>query len=120
MVWLEDSILSKVEKGDVDLREEAKGLIAWGINQQPYERINTETMWLLKQARWSSSDINKGAEALGRCLELFWKNNKRPGIGEPFCTAGIATSTPTAKEVEDAQHLVCGKPTQPVGRFVLR
>ena len=120
VVWLEDSIVSKVEKGDVDLGREAQGLVAWGIDQKPYERIGAETAWLLRQARWSTSDVNKGADALTRCLDLFWKPGKRPGIGEPFCNSGIATHTPTAAEVEDARHLVCGRPPQPVGRFVLR
>jgi hypothetical protein len=39
---------------------------------------------------------------------------------DKFCNDGIATSIPTAPEVEDARHLTSGKPSQPVGRFVLR
>ncbi len=122
IVYLEDSILSPVAQGGVDLKEEGAKLQAWGINQTPYERINNQVFWLMRNARWSSQDVNNGAEALGRCYNLFWKPpGKPPGIGEPFCNSGIlGNHTPTGQEVEDARHLVSGKPAQPAGRFVLR
>ena len=121
VVWLEDSILSPVAKGEVDLKEEAAKLTGWGIDQKPYDRINNQVFWLVRQARWASQDVNNGAEALGRCLDLFWKPGKRPGPGEPFCNSGsLGAHTPTADEVEDARYLVSGKPSKPIGRFVLR
>jgi hypothetical protein len=122
VVYLEDSILSPVAQGDVDLKEEGAKLQAYGINQQPYYRINNQVFWLMRNARWETQDVNKGAEALVRCYNLFWKPpGKTPGIGEPFCTSGIiGNHTPTEKEVEDARFLVSGKPAQPAGRFVLR
>jgi hypothetical protein len=122
VVYLEDSILSPVAQGDVDLKEEGKKLQAWGIDQKPYERINDQVFWLMRNARWASQDVNNGASALGRCYDLFWKPpGKRPGIGEPFCSQGtLGAHTPTADEVEDARFLVSGKPSKPVGRFVLR
>jgi len=122
VVYLEDSILSPVAQGDVDLKEEGAKLQAYGINQQPYYRINNQVFWLMRNARWASQDVNNGAEALERCYNLFWKPpGKPPGIGEPFCNSGIlGNHTPTEKEVEEARNLVSGKPAQPAGRFVLR
>lgn len=116
----EDSILSHNSKGAVDLREEAKGMRAWGIGQKPYERIGTETMWLMLQARKICADVNKGAAARARCCQQFWKDKKRPMPLDKFCNDGIAASIPTAPEVEDARHLTSGIPSQPIGRLVLR
>ncbi len=122
VVYLEDSILSPVAQGDVNLKEEGKKLKAWGIDQKPYGRLGDPVFWLMRSARWASPDINNGARALGRCYDLFWKPpGKRPGIGEPFCTqASFGNLTPTAEDVENASFLVSGKPSKPVGRFVLR
>ena len=72
-------------------------------------------------ARWSSQDINNGADTLGRCYDQYWKLNKRPGLADQFCNSGIlGDHTPTEEEVALARHLVAGKPTKPLGRFVLR
>ena len=122
VVWLEDSVLSPVAQGDVDLKVEGAKLQAYGINQQPYYRINNQVFWLMRNARWASQDVNNGAQSLERCYNLFWKPpGKPPGIGEPFCNSGtLGNHTPTQQEVDDARHLVCGIPQQPAGRFVLR
>ena len=76
----------------------------------------------MRDARWASPDVNNGAEALNRCYNLFWKPpGKHPGIGEIFCNSqSLGGHTITAEEVENARFLVSGKPSKPVGRFVLR
>jgi hypothetical protein len=118
----EEAELATVTKGGVNLAEEGAKLKAWGIDRKPYDRINTQVFWLMWLARWANKDVNNGAEALGRCYNLFWKPpGKRPGPGEPFCSQGtLGAHTPLAGEVEEARFLVSGKPTKPIGRFVLR
>ncbi|MBZ5562884.1 MAG: hypothetical protein LAP13_10725 [Acidobacteriia bacterium] len=119
-IWLEDSIVSPVARGDVNLEEEVQKLQGWGIDQKPYDRVNAPVFWLMFMARWSN-DINKGADTLQRCFTQYWGRNKRPGLADTFCNNGIlGNHTPDQKEVEDARNLVAGKPTKPVGRFVLR
>ncbi len=120
VVWLEDSILSPpIGKGDADLTVDATHLHAWGSDLKEYEEINNSVFWLMIMARMSN-DINKGADALNGCLKDYWRTGKRPGLAAPFCNNGITGShTPTAQEVEDASHLVSGKPTNTHGRFVL-
>lgn len=122
VIYLEDSILSPVARGDVDLAVESEHLQSWGIDQKPYDRISNEIFSLIRMARWANKDVNNGAESLGRCFDLFWKTpGKRPGLGETFCTQGlIGAYTPTGPDVEDARHLVSGHPSKPIGRFVIR
>jgi hypothetical protein len=120
VVYVEDSIASPVAKGDVDMAVECDNLVAWGLDQKPYEKVTSGTFTLMRMARWASNDINSGADSLKRCYNLFWKTGKRPGIGEGFCTQGVTDHTPTGPEVEDACHLVSGKPEEPAGRFVVR
>ena len=121
VVYLEDSILSQVIQGGVDLKKEGTRVQLWGIDHIRYHRINNEVFWLMGMARWSSQDINNGADTLGRCYDQYWKLNKRPGLADQFCNSGIlGDHTPTEEEVALARHLVAGKPTKPLGRFVLR
>ncbi|MGA3327271.1 MAG: lipocalin family protein [Terriglobia bacterium] len=121
VVYLEDSILSPVAQGNVDLKKEGAKVQLWGIDHMHYHRINNEVFWLMRMARWASQDINNGANTLGRCYDQYWKLNKRPGLADQFCNSGIlGDHTPTEEEVELARHLVSGKPTKPLGRFVLR
>jgi len=121
LTWPEDEIISPpTNPTDTDLKTEAHGMVAMGINQQKYDRINTETMWLMYQARRSYRDINGGANALERCWDLYWKDGKRTPIADQFCNDGISVSMPIEEEVYNARHLVSGNPKQPIGRFVLR
>ena len=122
VVYLEDSILSPVARGDVDLKEEAANMVAWGIGQKPHSRINNEVFWLMRMARWANKDVNDGADTLARCYAQYWRPpSKRPGLADQYCNSGILGShTPVAEEVEDARHLVSGRPSKPIGRFVLR
>jgi hypothetical protein len=122
VVWLEDSILSPVARGDVDLKEEAKYVEAWGSDLKPYDRVSNEAFWLMRMARWAHKDVNEGASTLERCYGQFWRPpSRRPGLADQFCNSGILGShTPTQPEVDDARHLVSGKPSKPGGRFVIR
>ena len=122
MMRKEDALLDPVVQGDVDLKAEAKMLTAWGKDQKPYDLISVPVNWLMRIARWESEDINGGAKALQRCLKEYWSQpGKRPGVTDQFCNSGIiGDHTPTAEEVDEACHLICGQPSKPIGRFVLR
>ena len=121
MMRKEDALLHPVAQGGIDLNKEAQMFTAWGRNQEPYDLISVPVNWLMRIARWESEDINAGAKALERCLKNYWGPGKRPGVGDQFCNSGIlGDHTPTAAEVEEACHLICGRPLDPIGRFVLR
>jgi hypothetical protein len=123
VINLEDSIVSPVAKGsDIDLATEVTFVESWGSDFKPYPGISTEVLWLMRMARWANKDVNQGADTLGRCYAQYWRPpSKRPGLADQFCNQGLVGShTPTEPEVEDARHLVSGKPTKPGGRFVIR
>lgn len=121
MMRKEDAFLDPVVQGDIDLKKEALMFTAWGQDLKPYDLISVPVNWLMRIARWESEDINAGAKALERCLKNYWGPGKRPGVGDQFCNSGILGGhTPTAAEVEEACHLICGRPSKPTGRFVLR
>jgi hypothetical protein len=122
LMWPEDSILSPDPTGTVDLKAEAAKLKAWGTGLKPYDRIHNQVFWLMRLARHSTADVNEGASALGRCLAQYWTPPGKPaGLADLFCNqGGLGNHTPTDQEVNDARHLVSGRPAEPSGRFVLR
>jgi hypothetical protein len=89
----------------------------------PYTPYNSTVFWLMFMNRWAS-DLDNGREALERCYESYWKEQKRPGVSDSFCMQGVVGDHyPTEAEVADATLAVTGKSKYrdkaPNGRFTL-
>jgi hypothetical protein len=74
-----------------------------------YTPYNSVTFWLMFLNRWAT-DLGEGRAALERCFDTFWKEKKRPSVGEIYCQQGVVGNhDPEEQEVADATLAVTGK-----------
>jgi hypothetical protein len=85
-----------------------------------YEIPDQDVVYLCWMARWNSKKPEDGCQALQHAYDNYWSKGSFSRLKSPFANAGVrGTHVPTAEEVEQAMHLVCGNPSLTCGRFTL-